>query len=93
MMDGYDSAKIWDPGIDMCGLFLQWIHDELFHFGYTNVYIRVAQRLGEVTFIRLIWDPVNWFSACRCRLLEGKQSSGREDCNVPFSRWREMSKG
>lgn len=54
MMDGYDSAKIWDPSIDMCGVFLQWIHDELFHFGYTNVYIRVVQRLGEATFIRLI---------------------------------------
>lgn len=56
MPEGCVSAKIWDLGINMCWAFLQWIHVELLHFWYTDVYIRVAQWLGGATFLRSKWD-------------------------------------
>lgn len=83
---GRIDGLVWDPGIIMLeALFLLDLYALLHNFWNNFVIIRVVQWIGGP------WSSVPevdmgsryLVAACKCRLLEGKQSPGREDCNVP----------
>ena len=44
---------VWNPRIDMYNIFLQWIHGEMLHFEYLDVYIRVVQQRTWVRWLHL----------------------------------------